>query len=497
PRSTEEMFFAVRRLLETLAADTALLLDLLAEWVQGAPVLLLCLARPELREVRQPLTEQGRRVHAALSLEGLDAQATEQLAAGLLGVAALPRDLLDRLPTCTEGNPLFVRELVRMLAADGVIARVGDSYELTIDAEALEVPPTIQSLQAARVERLPDDERRLVELTSVIGTEFPRGAVAAMAPDLGQGHIGDLVDRLRRKELVDSTGTYWGDEPLLRFHHVLIRDAAYRRILKGARADLHTSVASTRASATAHVLLTARPRIAPVWSAHCAYARRHGYLSQSMIGLLDDATREHLHAIGNPKRLRDDQVLFRQGDDGDSVFLVETGRLRIVLSTPAGRELLVAEKGPGELVGELACLDHRERTATAIAEGPVTGVVIGPEPFLDALTAHGDLAVALLRELASQVRKGDERIASRATEDTHTRLAAQLSRLCDTYGEHTSCTPPIELRISQDDLAAWIGTTRETVGRSLARLRGDGIVSTGRQRIHVHDPLALETLALG
>lgn len=219
--------------------------------------------------------------------------------------------------------------------------------------------------------------------------------------------------------------------------------------------------------------------------------------SPTMIGLLDDSTREHLHAIGNPKRLRNAQTLFRQGDDGDSVFLVETGRVRIVLSTPVGRELLVAEKGPGELIGELACLDHRERTASAIADGAVTGVVIGPQAFLDALKAHGYLAVALLRELASQVRKGDERIASRATEDTHTRLAAQLSLLCGTYGEHTGCTPPIELRISQDDLAAWIGTTRETVGRSLARLRGDGILTTGRQRIHVHDPLALEALALG
>ena len=216
-----------------------------------------------------------------------------------------------------------------------------------------------------------------------------------------------------------------------------------------------------------------------------------------MIGRLDEKTLDHLREIGNPKGLRKGEALFRQGDGGDSVFLVESGRLRIVLSTPAGRELLVAEKGQGELIGELACLDQRDRTASAIAEDRVTGVVIGPQPFLDALSSHGALAAELLRELASQIRRGDERIAASATEDIHTRLAAQLSQLCETYGEHVGTATPIELRISHDDLAAWIGTTRETVGRSLARLRIDGIVSTGRQRIRVHDAAALEALALG
>ena len=71
-----------------------------------------------------------------------------------------------------------------MLVDDGVIARDGSTYELTIDAEAVEVPPTIQSLLAARVERLPAEERRVVELASVVGSEFARGALAGLAPDV-------------------------------------------------------------------------------------------------------------------------------------------------------------------------------------------------------------------------------------------------------------------------------------------------------------------------
>ncbi len=257
--STEESFFAVRRVLEVLGARQPvvvvvddiqwaepLLLDLLehlAEWVSGGAVLIVGLARPEIRTIRPSLAEGGRRLAAVVALEGLDAAATHELAARLLGVDELPADLVARLPESTEGNPLFVRELVRMLADDWVIVRDGDRYALTIDADAVEVPPTIQSLLAARVERLPVQERRLVELASVVGSEFPLGALTALAPDLDPDTVGALVEQLRRKELVDPTGTYWGNEALLRFHHVLIRDAAYRRLLKGARADLHLPVA--------------------------------------------------------------------------------------------------------------------------------------------------------------------------------------------------------------------------------------------------------------
>ncbi len=255
-RSVEETFWGIRRVIESLATDRPLvvviddiqwaepkLLDLLehlAEWVQTVAVLLVCLARPELRELRPSLTEPGRRVADVLALDGLDASATAELAAGLLG-SALPTELIDRLPVSTDGNPLFVRELVRMLVDDAVIRRRDDgAWELAIDAEAIEVPPTIQSLLATRVERLPAEELRVLELASVVGAEFSVGALRELA---GSGiAVAPVLERLRRKELVEPTGSYWGDDPLHRFHHVLIRDAAYRRLLKTTRAELHRQV---------------------------------------------------------------------------------------------------------------------------------------------------------------------------------------------------------------------------------------------------------------
>jgi class 3 adenylate cyclase/tetratricopeptide (TPR) repeat protein/type II secretory pathway predicted ATPase ExeA len=255
-RSVEETFWAVRRLLEALAAARPVLvvvddiqwaepklLDLLehlGEWLTDAPVLLVALARPELRELRPSLVESGRRVADVVALDGLDSGATEALASGLLG-SALPRELVDRLPASTDGNPLFVRELVRMLVDDRVIRRTDDgTWELAIDADAVEVPPTIQSLLSARIERLPADELHVLELASVVGAEFSVGALRELAGD--DLPIPALLERLRRKELVEPTGAYWGDEPVHRFHHVLIRDAAYRRLLKGTRAELHQRI---------------------------------------------------------------------------------------------------------------------------------------------------------------------------------------------------------------------------------------------------------------
>ena len=269
-RSTEESFFAVRRLLEELGGRRPvvavfddiqwaepLLLDLLehlAEWGSGGAVLIVGLGRPELRTIRPTLSEPGRRVGTVVNLEGLAPADTERLAAELLAVDHVAADLVARLPASTEGNPLFVRELVRMLVDDGVIVRAGGTFELTVDAEAVQVPPTIQSLLATRVERLPADERRILELAAVVGPEFPRGAVAALAPDTATAELDSILERLRRRELIDPVGSYWGDEPILRFHHVLVREAAYRRLLKATRAELHLMVARWTAETAGSVV---------------------------------------------------------------------------------------------------------------------------------------------------------------------------------------------------------------------------------------------------
>lgn len=252
--STEETFWAVRRVLETLAHGVPLVvvlddvhwgqptfLDLvehLVEWTRDAPLLLVALARPELRELREALAS-GRRAAEVIELDPLDASASRTLVDELLGQVDLPESLTERILAATEGNPLFVGETVRMLVDDGVLGREGDSWVVCGEGEDVEVPPTIHALIAARLERLHDDERAIVERASVIGKQFYRGAVAELSPPPVRLGIDGHLATLRRKELVEPEGTYWIDEPVFRFHHVLIRDAAYRSVLKEARAELH------------------------------------------------------------------------------------------------------------------------------------------------------------------------------------------------------------------------------------------------------------------
>lgn len=256
--SAEGMFWAVRRLIEQAAERgpvvvviedlhraESLLLDLvehLAYWIREQAVLVITTARPELRETRPSLTD-ARSGQVLVALEGLDRDTTEQLVCELLDTDRVPSALLGRLASSTQGNPLFVREMIRMLVDDDVLRLVDEEWALTVAPEAIEVPPTIQSLLAARVDRLSADERTVLERASVVGAEVYRGALEDLVPVQLRGRLDGVLESLRRKEFLEPSGSYWGDERVLRFQHALIRDAAYRRILREVRARLHERVA--------------------------------------------------------------------------------------------------------------------------------------------------------------------------------------------------------------------------------------------------------------
>ncbi|MGH7337626.1 MAG: hypothetical protein ACREI7_08615, partial [Myxococcota bacterium] len=245
--SPEETFFAVRRFLGALAQfqpvvlaiddlqwAEPLLLDLvehLIQWTTDVPLLVLVAARPELREARSSLATPGGLVTELVTLAGLDAAAATRLAASVIGADQLPAAVAGRVLATSEGNPLFVGELVRMLVQDGALVREGDRWTTAVELARLEMPPTIQALLAARIERLRPEERSVLEHAAVVGRHFSRGAVAALLGQNGSG-LDARLEALRRTELIEpDTGWFLG-EPVLRFHHVLIRDAAYRRLLR-------------------------------------------------------------------------------------------------------------------------------------------------------------------------------------------------------------------------------------------------------------------------
>ena len=253
--SGEETFWALRRYVESLGRDRPLvlvlddlhwgqpmLLDLvehMVEWVRDAAVLIVALARPELRETREVLTVPGRRAVDVIELDPLDQQQSRALVGELLGRVELPAALSERILETAEGNPLFLGEMLRMLVDEGALRREQEGWMATGDLADVEVPPTIQALLATRIERLRSEERSVIERASVIGKQFFRGAVAELVPGPVRAGIDGHLEALRRKDMVEPEGTYWIDEPVYRFHHVLLRDAAYRSLLKEARAELH------------------------------------------------------------------------------------------------------------------------------------------------------------------------------------------------------------------------------------------------------------------
>jgi class 3 adenylate cyclase/tetratricopeptide (TPR) repeat protein len=237
PAHPEETAWALRRLLERLARDRPLvvaiedihwaapaLLDLLDHIValsSGASILLLCLTRPELLEAR-PAWAAPQPNRSVLVLDALDEAQARELAS-LLGAGGPAARIAQR----AEGNPLFVEQLVAVDAGH-------DEGEL---------PASIQAVLSARIDRLEDDERTLLQRAAVEGRTFHVGALAALAPDAEPRSVGATLVALARKGLIGADRPEYGGEDAFRFTHALIREAAYSGIPKLVRADLHAGVA--------------------------------------------------------------------------------------------------------------------------------------------------------------------------------------------------------------------------------------------------------------
>jgi tetratricopeptide (TPR) repeat protein len=236
PISREETFHAVRRLFETLARRRPLvvvfddihwaeptfldLIDHVVDWSRDAPLFLLCMARPELLDTR-PGWSGGKLNATTTLLEPLSAEEADALIDNLLADSDLSPQLRTRIGATAEGNPLFVEQMLALLADNGV-------------AGELEVPPTIQALLATRLEQLPTVERVAAERAAVVGKEFWTTALVEL------GGESSALPPLVRKELIrPHQSLLFPTDDAFRFRHLLIRDAAYDGMPKELRAELH------------------------------------------------------------------------------------------------------------------------------------------------------------------------------------------------------------------------------------------------------------------
>jgi DNA-binding SARP family transcriptional activator len=241
----DAIFWATRKLFERLAADRPLVvvfddvhwaeqtfLDLIehvVDWARTAPILVVCLARPEFLEERARWGASSG-FSTTLMLGPLSDGESRALVDSHFAERPLPPEMRERIVAVAEGNPLYIEQLGALLADEHA------------DADTV-IPPTIQALLAARLDRLPAAERDALERAAVVGRDFWPAAVAELQPDRPREATDAALNALVRKLLVAPGGSRFRGEEALRFQHQLIREVAYGSVPKELRAELHESFA--------------------------------------------------------------------------------------------------------------------------------------------------------------------------------------------------------------------------------------------------------------
>jgi class 3 adenylate cyclase/tetratricopeptide (TPR) repeat protein len=250
----QETFWAIRRLFEAFAERRPLvvvfddihwaeatfldLIEYVEGWSKGSAILLLCLARPELLETRPGWASAASRP-VGISLAPLTREHSDHLIQNLLGPGSVSGEFRERIAEAAEGNPLFVEEMLGMLIDEERLRRAKRGWVEAGDLALVPTPPSIHSLLAARIELLPDEQRAILQRASVVGKMFWWGAVSELSPPSARTGVGSHLQTLVRKGMIRPDESTFVGQDAFRFHHMLIRDAAYESLSRVARAALH------------------------------------------------------------------------------------------------------------------------------------------------------------------------------------------------------------------------------------------------------------------
>jgi predicted ATPase/DNA-binding SARP family transcriptional activator len=406
------------------------LLDYVADRARGFPLLLVCLARPELLDLRSGWGGGKLNATSAL-LEPLSTGECATLIENHVGQAELPVEVESSIAEAAEGNPLFVEEMLSMLIDDGVLVQRDGRWIATGDLPAVRVPPTIQALLAARLDRLHPDERAVIERAAVQGKIFFDDAVADLAPEGETAPVADLLGALVRKELIRPDRPGLGGRTH-RFRHLLIRDAAYDSIPKEARAETHERFARW--------LERAVGAGASQYDEIVGYHLEQAYNYRAELGPVDDAARgvarvaaERLGSAGRRAFIRNDApagvnlvsraVALLSPDDPLRVELVPN--VRVVQG--AGADMTWADRVLTEAVEAAATSGDRRLAAHALVQRGLLRLFtvedVTPEELIDA----AERSISVFTDLADELGLGRAwRLKAQAYY-----LARQLGRCAD------------------------------------------------------------------
>ena len=207
---------------------------------------------------------------------------------------------------------------------------------------------------------------------------------------------------------------------------------------------------------------------------------------------LGDAELARVAEVAVPRHYGTGQIVFHEGDDSDTCYVVRSGKLRALRGNGDGRAITLANFGPGDIFGELAMFDDERRSATVEALEPAEVIAILGADMRRLLREHSDIAVKLIVALGRRLRETNERLARQSFQTVQSRVATVLLQLVAAAREQGAGTEDVLITATQAELAQLAGSSRESASRFLAVLERAGIIDQGRGKLVVHDATALE-----
>ncbi|HVL94285.1 MAG TPA: Crp/Fnr family transcriptional regulator [Solirubrobacteraceae bacterium] len=206
---------------------------------------------------------------------------------------------------------------------------------------------------------------------------------------------------------------------------------------------------------------------------------------------LAPADLDRIAGVAVPRRFEPRTVIFREGDDSDTCYVVRSGHARALREHGDGRQITLATFGPGDIFGELAMFDDERRSATVEAIDALEVVAILGADMRSLLRRHPDIAVKLVISLGRRLRDANERLARQSFQTVQSRVATVLEQMVEQAREEGADAGGVLIVATQAELAQLAGSSRESASRFLAVLERAGIITQGRGRLVVHDPAAL------
>jgi CRP/FNR family transcriptional regulator len=200
---------------------------------------------------------------------------------------------------------------------------------------------------------------------------------------------------------------------------------------------------------------------------------------------------ERIAEVAVPRSFESAQVIFREGDASDTCYIVREGRVRAVRGHKDGRVITLANFGPGDIFGELAMFESEKRSATVEAVEPTQVIaILGPD-MRRLLNAHHEMAIRLVIALGRRLRETNERLTRQSFQTVQSRVATVLTQLVEQARSEGAAESDVLVTATQADVAQLAGSSRESASRFLAVLERAGVITQGRGRLIVHDPMAL------